>query len=108
MEWDAPWRTARIYQVLESGRQFSSADMFALQTDIHSEPYLFAAKQFVYAVDHASNPVSDDETGCGSVAELGWPMQASSAAPTITENSLRELRRLLLEPNWEAVRQKGR
>ena len=37
MEWEAPWRTARIYHVLESGRQFSAADMLALQTDIHSE-----------------------------------------------------------------------
>ena len=27
MEWEAPWRTARIYHVLESGRKFSAADM---------------------------------------------------------------------------------
>ena len=49
MEWEAPWRTARIYHVLESGRQFSAADMLALQTDIHSEAGLFAAERFVYA-----------------------------------------------------------
>src|SRR5215469_13515925 len=36
MEWEAPWRTARIYHVLESGRKFSASDMLALQTDIHS------------------------------------------------------------------------
>ena len=56
MEWEAPWRTERIYHVLESGRQFSPADMLALETDIHSEPDLFAAERFVYAVDHASKP----------------------------------------------------
>src|ERR1700733_15152275 len=37
MEWEAPWRTERIYHVLESGRQFSMADMLALQNDVHSE-----------------------------------------------------------------------
>ena len=36
-EWEAPWRTARIYRVLESGKKFSAADMLALQTDIYSE-----------------------------------------------------------------------
>jgi len=45
MEWEAPWRTARIYHVLESGRKFSPADMLALQTDIHSDPTLFAAER---------------------------------------------------------------
>jgi penicillin amidase len=98
MEWEAPWRTARIYHVLESGRQFSAADMLALQTDIHSEAELFAAERFVYAIDHASKP----SPRVKQAAELmrGWDgrMQASSAAPTIAENSIRELRRLLLEP----------
>jgi penicillin amidase len=32
--WEAPWRSARIYSVLESGKKFSVADMLALQTDI--------------------------------------------------------------------------
>ena len=98
MEWEAPWRTARIYHVLESGRKFSPADMLALQTDIHSEADLFAAERFVYAVDHASKP----SPRVKQAAELmrGWDgrMQAASAAPTIAETSIRELRRLLLEP----------
>ncbi len=98
MEWEAPWRTARIYHVLESGRQFSAADMLALETDVHSEADLFAAERFVYAVDHASKPSARAK----QAAELmrGWDgrMVASSAAPTIAENSIRELRRLLLEP----------
>jgi penicillin G amidase len=98
MEWEAPWRTARIYHVLESGRQFSAADMLALQIDIQSEPDLFAAERFVYAVDHASKPSARVK----QAAELmrGWDgrMLASSAAPTIAENSILQLRRLLLEP----------
>jgi penicillin amidase len=98
MEWEAPWRTARIYHVLESGRQFSPADMLALQTDTQSEHDLFVAERLVYAIDHASKPSARVK----QAAELmrGWDgrMSAASAAPTIAENSIRELRRLLLEP----------
>ncbi len=98
MEWEAPSRTERIYHVLESGRQFSAADMLTLENDIHSEPDLFAAERFVYAVDHASKPSARVK----QAAELmrGWDgrMLASSATPTIAENSIRQLRRLLLEP----------
>jgi penicillin amidase len=98
MEWEAPWRTERIYHVLESGRQFSPADMLALQTDIHSESDLFAAERFVYAVDHAAKPSARAKQAADLMRSWDGRMQASSAAPTIVENSIRELRRLLLEP----------
>ncbi len=98
MEWEAPWRTARIYHVLESGRQFSSADMLALQTDIHSDADLFAAERFVYAVDHASKASPRVKQAADLMRSWDGRMQAASAAPTIAETSIRELRRLLLEP----------
>jgi len=98
MEWEAPWRTARIYHVLESGRQFSAADMLALQTDIHSEADLFAAERFVYAIDHAAKPSARAKQAADLMRSWDGRMQASEAAPTIAENSMRELRRLLLEP----------
>jgi penicillin G amidase len=98
MEWEAPWRTARIYHVLESGRQFSSADMLALQTDIHSEADLFAAERLVYAVDHATKPSVRAKQAADIMRSWDGRMQASAAAPTIAESSIVELRRLLLEP----------
>lgn len=98
MEWDAPWRTARIYHVLESGRRFSPADMLGLETDVHSEADLFAAERLVYAVDHASKPSARAKQAADLMRNWDGRMLASSAAPTITENSIRELRRLLLEP----------
>jgi penicillin amidase len=103
MEWEAPWRTARIYHVLESGRQFSAADMLALQTDIHSDADLFAAERFVYAVDHATKPSARSKQAADLMRSWDGRMQASSAAPTIAENSMRELRRLLLEPRLGSV-----
>jgi len=98
MEWDAPWRTARIYHVLESGRQFTPADMLALETDIHSEPDQFVAERLVYAVDHAAKPSARAKQAAELMRSWDGRMLASSAAPTITETSIRELRRLLLEP----------
>ena len=98
MEWEAPWRTARIYHVLESGRQFSTADMLALQTDVQSEAGLFAAERFVYAIDHAAKPSVRAKQAAELMRSWDGRMQASSAAPTIAENSVGELRRLLLEP----------
>jgi penicillin amidase len=98
MEWEAPWRTARIYHLLESGRKFSAADMLALQTDINSEAELFAAERLVYAVDHAARPSQRAKQAADLMRGWDGRMLASSAAPTITEASLRELRRLLLEP----------
>ncbi|HUD67676.1 MAG TPA: penicillin acylase family protein [Candidatus Sulfotelmatobacter sp.] len=98
MEWEAPWRTERIYHVLESGRQFSPADMLALETDIHSEAELFAAERLVYAVDHAAKPSARAKQAADLMRGWDGRMLAASAAPTIVQTSIRELRRLLLEP----------
>jgi len=103
MEWEAPWRTERIYHVLESGRQFSAADMLALQTDIHSEADFFVAERLVYAVDHASRPSARVKEAAELMRNWDGRMEASSPAPTIAENSIRELRRLLLEPKLGRV-----
>ena len=85
--WEAPWRTARIYRVLESGKKFSAADMLALQSDIYSEGERFFAERFVYGVDHAKTP----SPRAKQAAELmrGWDgrMTADSAAPTIAYRS---------------------
>src|SRR3954453_16606125 len=98
MEWEAPWRTARIYHVLESGRRFSAADMLALQTDIHSEPDQFAAERFVYAIDHSPKASPRVKQAADLMRSWDGLMQAPSAAPTITENSIQKLVYLLLEP----------
>ena len=96
--WEAPWRTERIYHVLESGRKFASSDMLALQNDIHSENDLFAAERFVYAIDHASKPSARARQAADLMRNWDGRMLASSAAPTIAVRSAQELTRLLLEP----------
>jgi penicillin G amidase len=96
-EWEAPWRTARIYHVLESGRKFAPADMLALENDVHSENDLFAAERFVYAVDHASKPSARARQAADLMRSWDGRMLASSTAATIAVRSARELTRLLLE-----------
>jgi penicillin amidase len=97
-EWEAPWRSARIYQVLESGKKFSAADMLALQTDIHSEADHFFSERFVYAVDHAKHPSAKAKAAADLMRQWDGRMTADSAAPTIAERSGDQLTRLLLEP----------
>jgi penicillin amidase len=97
-EWEAPWRTERIYHVLESGRKFAPADMLALENDIHSENDLFAAERFVYAVDHASKPSARAKQAADLMRNWDGRMLSSSTAPTIAVRSAQELRLLLLEP----------
>jgi penicillin amidase len=97
-EWEAPWRTARIYRVLESGRKFSAADMLALETDIYSEPDRFFAERFVYAVDHSEAPPVRAKAAAEILRQWDGRMIENSAAPTIAVRARQELMRLLLEP----------
>jgi penicillin amidase len=96
--WEAPWRTARIYRVLESGRKFAASDMLALQNDVQSENELFAAERFVYAIDHAAKPSPRAKQAAELMRNWDGRMVASSTTATIAVRSGQELTRLLLEP----------
>ena len=97
-EWEAPWRSSRIYRVLESGKKFSAADMLALQTDIYSELDRLFAERFVYALDHAKSPSPRAKAAAEILRQWDGRMTADSAAPTVAVQARHELVRLLLEP----------
>ena len=97
-EWFAPWRTDRIYRVLESGRKFSPADMLALQMDVSSTFDHFCADKFVYALDHAPKISAQAKRAADILRDWDGRMTADSAAPTIETKAREELMRLLLEP----------
>jgi len=103
IEWDAPWRTDRIYRVLESGKKFAPADMLALQMDVSSTYDRFCAEKFVYALDHAANPSSRAKRAAEILRDWDGRMSADSAAPTIETKSRQELALLLLEPKLGPV-----
>jgi penicillin amidase len=102
-EWEAPWRSERIYRVLESGRKFSAVDMLALETDIYSELDRFFSERFVYAVDHAKSPSARAKTAAEIMRQWDGRMIENSAAPTIAVRARQELVRLLLEPKLGAA-----
>jgi len=97
-EWEAPWRSARIYRVLESGKKFSAADMLALETDVYSDLDRFFGERFVYAVDHAKSPSARAKAAAEILRQWDGRMIQNSPAPTIAVKARQELTRLLLEP----------
>jgi penicillin amidase len=102
-EWDAPWRTDRIYRVLESGKKFAPADMLALQMDVSSTYDRFCADKFVYAIDHAASASDRAKRAAEILRDWDGRMSADSAAPTIETKARAELARLLLEPKLGAA-----
>ena len=106
-EWDAPWRTDRIYRVLESGKKFAPADMLALQMDVSSTYDRFCADKFVYAIDHAAKASDRAKRAADILRDWDGRMSADSAAPTIETKARQELARLLLEPKLGAASDKS-
>lgn len=96
-QWYPPYRTERIYHVLESKSKFSPDDMLALQTDVTSEYDRFFADRFVYAIDH--NPKASDRARKAADVMRGFDgrMTADSAAATVETLSQQYLWKLLLE-----------
>jgi penicillin amidase len=104
-QWFPPYRTERIYHILQNGKKFSSADMLALQTDITSEYDHSFADRFVYAIDHSSKATDRTRQAADIMRGFDGRMLADSAAPTIEVKSRVALWKLLLEPklgvNWD-------
>ncbi len=96
--WESPWRTSRIYRVLESGKKFSAADMLELQTDIYSEFERYSAERFVYAVDHANGASARSKQAAEIMRNWDGRMSGNSPAPVLASRARYELMRLLLEP----------
>ena len=102
-EWDAPWRTDRIYRVLESGKKFAPADMLALQMDFSSTLDRLIADKFVYALDHAPKASDRAKRAADLLRDWDGRMSPDSAAPTIEVKARLELVRMLLEPKLGAA-----
>jgi penicillin G amidase len=104
-QWFPPYRVERIYQVLQSGKKFSAADMLALQTDVTSDYDRFFAEHFADAVEHSSRSSERARRAAEILRGFDGRMVEESAAPTIEVNARKALWALLLEPklggDWE-------
>jgi penicillin amidase len=98
LEWVFGARTQRIYEVLESGKKFGTADMLALQTDVASPYDLFLAQPFVEAVDRSKNASERAHKAADILRQWDGQIEADSSAAAIVAMSTRELIRIILEP----------
>jgi penicillin amidase len=106
-EWEAPYRTGRIYQALQSARKLSAADMLALQTDVYSAFDRFCAEKFVYALDHVRQVTPRARQARDLLRNWDGRMDISAAAPTLEVAARQQLYRLLLEPRLGAAPAQG-
>ncbi len=97
-EWMSPYRTERIYQVLESGKKFTAAGLLGLQTDVDSAIDRFFAQRFAGAVDRTPGASPRARQAAALLRNWDGRVTLDSAAATIAVASRRRLRRLLLEP----------
>ncbi len=108
IEWIAPYRTERIYKLLNAKKKFAPADMLAIQTDILSEFDRYCAERFVYAVDHTPNASPRVKQAADLMRNWDGTMATDSAAPTIAYYSRKKLQELLLKPKvgdeWKQYR----
>jgi penicillin G amidase len=102
-EWGSPWRTDRIYRVLDSGKKFAPADMLALETDVYSAFDRYCAERFVYALDHTPKLSARATQAREIMRDWDGRLTIESAAPTIEILSRNKLMQFLLEPKLGAA-----
>lgn len=107
VEWGPPYRTERIYKVLQSDKKFTPADMLALQTDVYSAFDRLCAERFVYALDHVKGISPRAREARELMRKWDGRMLADSPAAAVAASSREELYRLLLEPKLGAAPAEG-
>jgi len=98
-QWDAPYRTARIFQLLEQPRKrFTVSDMMAIQMDIHALDDEWLAAQVVAAGDRHQPETADAQYALGVLR--GWDGEArvDSAATLVCEVMRKTLLERILRP----------
>jgi penicillin amidase len=91
--WAPPYRTARIYQLLEGRKDLRPADFDAIQADVVSLPDRFLAQQMLEAA--AKHPPSDPEARQLVNRLKGWDGRA--VADSVETSFLHYAREALLE-----------
>ena len=108
IEWVAPYRTERIYKLLNAKKKLAAADMLTIQTDIFSEFDRYCAERFVYAVDHTPGASARAKQAADLMRSWNGTMVTDSVAPTIAYFSRKKLQELLLKPKlgdeWKEYR----
>jgi penicillin amidase len=104
-QWGPPYRTERIYRVLESGAKLNADDMLHLEMDTYSEFDRTFANALVYAIDHAKNPSEKVRKAADLMRTWNGRMDIDSSAAVLPAKARRLLWQMILEPKvgplWE-------
>jgi penicillin amidase len=98
-QWDAPYRTARIFQLLEQpGKRFTVSDMMAIQTDIYALDDEWLAAQLVAAGDRHAAQTADAQYALGLLRGWDGEARADSSATLVCEVTRQTLLQRILRP----------
>jgi len=97
-KWEAPFRTARIFQLLRQGAAFTASDMLRIQTDVLSLEDEWLAKQLLAAA--GNQPPSSPDAQFALDLLKGWDgeARADSAATLVLEVTRHALLARILKP----------
>ncbi len=123
LDWAAPYRTERIYKVLEASQsaetstekrpeagsggtlapihKLTPADMLALQNDVFSELDQVIAQRLAYSIDHADSPLKNDKQlrqAADLLRKWNGNVDANSAAAAIVNAEREAFWAMLLIP----------
>jgi penicillin G amidase len=96
--WAAPFRTARIFQLLESGKEFTVSDMLRIQTDILSLEDKWLAGELVKAAKAHAPSTPDAQYAMSLLADYDGEAHADSAATLVCEVTRKALLKRILTP----------
>ncbi len=96
--WEAPYRTARIFQLLRGGQQFTPQDLLRIQTDITSIEDLWLARQVAAAAEKRPPSSADAQYAVSVVKAWDGVARADSAATLVLEVTRRALLIRILKP----------
>ena len=97
-KWEAPYRTARVYQLLEAGNAFSVPDMLRIQSDIHSVEDEWLSKQLVAAARAYPPQSADAQYALTLLAAWDGEAKADSGATLVCEVTRHALLEHVLRP----------
>jgi penicillin amidase len=96
--WASPYRTARIFELLEAGKRLTVADMLRIQTDIHSLEDVWLARQLLAAAAKCPAQGADAQYALSLLVSWDGESRADSAATLVCQVTRRALRERILKP----------
>jgi penicillin G amidase len=96
--WEAPYRTARIYQLLRAGSKLTPRDMLKIQMDIRPLDDVWLAKKLEEAAQQHPPRTADGRYAISLLQNWNGEAAADSGATLVCEHTRHTLLRRLLVP----------